>query len=68
LRGRIGVQLVQQRRESIAKQLMRLDQSAALAEGRVIEIVRLDAQAGGDVVAGWFFRGALLNRFTSTDP
>ena len=35
----------------LAKQLMRFAKAAALAEGRVFEIFRLDAQAGGDVVA-----------------
>ena len=39
---------------------MRLAQAAALAEWGEIEIVRLDAQAGGDVVADEVEPGELL--------
>src|SRR4051812_37368030 len=39
---------------------MRFSQSAALTERRVIEIVRLDAQAGGDVVANEIQPGELV--------
>jgi len=49
--GKRGVQFFDQREEAIAEQLMRFAESAALAKWRVIEIVRLDAHAGGDVVA-----------------
>lgn len=54
------VEFVQQFRKLFPKQLMCLAESAALDERRVIEIVRLDAQAGGDVVADQMQPGKLV--------
>ncbi|GAO35789.1 hypothetical protein SCT_1181 [Sulfuricella sp. T08] len=38
----------------ITEELMHLAQSAFLGEGRVFEIIRLDAKVGSDVVADHF--------------
>ncbi len=39
---------------------MRFSQTAALAEGRIVEIIWLDADSGGDVIADEFEPGALF--------
>ena len=45
------IQFIEQLREIVAEELMGFTQAAPLAEGRIIEIVRLDAETRGDVVA-----------------
>ena len=54
------VEFVEQPRQLGAKELMRLAESALLAEGGVVEVVGLDAQARRDVVADEGEPGALL--------
>jgi hypothetical protein len=45
------VKFIKQLRELLAEELMRFAETSALREGRVAEVVGVDAQAGGDVVA-----------------
>ena len=46
-----SVQFLKQFRQLVTEQLIGFAESAFLAEGRIIEVVGVDAQAGGDVVA-----------------
>src|ERR1017187_9481894 len=56
------VQFLQQSGQRVTEQLMRLAQAAALVERREFQILRLNAQAGGDVVADEVKPGELLGR------
>ena len=58
--GQCGVQFVQQWEQVIPEQLVGFAQATALRKRSVIEIVRLDAQAGGDVVTDEIEPGALV--------
>src|SRR5262249_8314169 len=59
-RGQHLVEFVEQLRKIVAEKLMGFSQPAALAEGGVVEIVRLDADCRGDVIADKFKPGALF--------
>ena len=54
------VKFIEQLRQIIPKELVRFAEAAALAEWRVVEIIRLDAEAGSDVVADEFEPCALF--------
>lgn len=56
------IQFLQQGREGVAEELVGFAKAAALAEGRVFEILGVDAEAGGDVVADEVEPGELLRR------
>jgi hypothetical protein len=49
-----AVQVIDYGYQSLAEQLMHLAESALLGKGRVLEVVRLDAQVSSDVVADHF--------------
>jgi hypothetical protein len=44
------VKFFQQLRQRVAEELMGFPEAAFLVEGRVVEVVQLDAEAGGDGV------------------
>ena len=67
-RGEDCVQFVQQRRERFSKQLVGLAEAAALVERREFQIFRVNAQAGGDVVADQVEPGELSGVKTSRRP
>ncbi len=54
------VEFIQQLRKLRTEKLMRFTQAASLAERRIVEIVWLDADGRGDVVADEFEPGALF--------
>ena len=45
-----GVQFVEQLRKVFAKQLVRSSQTAFLHKGSIVEVIRLDAEAGANMV------------------
>ena len=58
--GQHQVQFIQQREQFVAEQQMRFAESAALVERGEFKILRVNAQAGGDVVADEIEPGELV--------